>query len=546
MNVVGILLASACLLLIAYRFYGNYIARKFQIDNKNTTPAHKQKDGIDYEPTKKSVVLGHHFASIAGAGPIVGPIIAVSFGWIPALIWILIGGIFFGAVHDLASIMASLRHKGKSIGEIIQIYIGDFGKKLFLIFAFATLLLVIAVFADIVAKTFHAVPAAASSSVMLIGLALLFGFVMNRTRLPFWVLTVLGVSSMYGMIFLGEYFPLQFEYTTWIVILGGYIFFAAVTPVTALLQPRDYLSSFLLYGMMGLGIIGILFSNPEIQMDSTIHVKVETLGYLFPVLFVTIACGAISGFHSLVASGTTSKQIDREDDARVIGFGGMLIETLLAVIAVLAVVVMSRADFAGRLGDIGPVTLFSEGMGGFMASLGIPLALAISFVALTVSAFALTSLDTCTRLARFAIQEYFEDYEESPYSGLLQNRYASTGLVILFSAALLLTGQFDVLWPIFGSANQLLGALALLAATVWLAKKGGNPIFTLIPMVFMFAVTLLSLFLFAWSNFQNQGYTLGIVATLLFLLAIVLIIMAKNSLSEFYGKQKVQAKSEVL
>ncbi|MEX2639337.1 MAG: carbon starvation protein A [Balneolales bacterium] len=538
MSIIGILLTSAFILLLAYRYYGNFIARKLEIDDRNITPAHRQKDGIDYEPASKSVVLGHHFASIAGAGPIVGPIIAVSFGWIPALLWILIGGIFFGAVHDLASIMASLRHKGKSIGEIIQIYIGDFGKKLFLIFAFATLLLVIAVFADIVAKTFQAVPAAASSSVMFIGLALVFGLVLKRIALPLWLLTVAGVSLMYGLVFLGEVLPLQFSYGTWILILGGYIFIAAVTPVTTLLQPRDYLSSYLLYGMMGLGILGILFSNPTIQMESSVHFRVETLGYLFPVLFVTIACGAISGFHSLVASGTTSKQINKEDDARVIGFGGMLIETLLAVIAVLAVVVMTRSDFTGRLGEIGPVTLFSEGMGGFMAALGIPVAVAISFVALTVSAFALTSLDTCTRLARFAIQEYFEDQEASSVNTLLKDRYASTALVILFSAALLLTGQFDVLWPIFGSANQLLGALALLAATVWLAKKGINPIFTLIPMVFMFAVTLLSLFLFAWQNFQDQVYVLGIIATLLFTLAVVLIIMARNALAEFYGKKQ--------
>lgn len=545
MNVIGILLASACILLLAYRFYGNYIARKLQVDNKNITPAHNRNDGIDYEPAKKSVVLGHHFASIAGAGPIVGPIIAVSFGWIPALLWILIGGIFFGAVHDLASTMASLRHKGKSIGEIIHIYIGDFGKKLFLIFAFATLLLVIAVFADIVAKTFQAVPAAASSSVMFIGLALLFGLVMKRVRLPFWLLTVTGVSLMYALVFLGEHFPLQFGYGTWILILAAYIFVAAVTPVSTLLQPRDYLSSYLLYGMMFFGVAGILFSNPSIQMDASVHFRVETLGYLFPVLFVTIACGAISGFHSLVASGTTSKQIDKEDDARVIGFGGMLIETLLAVIAVLAVVVMTRADFSSRLGEIGPVTLFSEGMGGFMSALGIPLALAISFVALTVSAFALTSLDTCTRLARFAVQEYFEDQKDSPVYRLLQDRYASTALVILFSAALLLTGQFDVLWPIFGSANQLLGALALLAVTVWLAKKGINPVFTIIPMVFMFAVTLLSLSLFAWKNFQEQGYVLGIIAALLFMLAIVLIFMARNALSQFYSKKELKLREEV-
>ena len=530
---VSILLISGILLWFAYRFYGTWLSNKLGIDDKNVTPAHNQEDGVDYVPSKAPVVLGHHFASIAGAGPIVGPVIAVAFGWIPALLWILIGGIFFGAVHDLTSLMASIRHKGKSIGVVIKSYIGETGKNLFLVFAFATLLLIIAVFMDIVAKTFVSVPSAASASVMFMLLALVFGFVMKRYRIPFWLLTIAGVSIMYLMIWIGLEYPMNLGYSAWIGILVVYIFVAAVTPVNILLQPRDYLNSFLLYGMMLFGIVGILVMNPDIEMSGAVTFEVETLGYLFPVLFVTIACGAISGFHSLVASGTTSKQIDMESDAKKVGYGGMLIESMLAVVAVCSVIVMSREQYISSLATAGPVTLFSEGVGGFMAGIGIPIAFGISFVALTVSAFALTSLDTCTRLARFVVQEYAEGHSQAVSRFFAGNRFAGTLLVVLLGMALLLTGQFQELWPIFGSANQLLAALALLAVTVWLIKTGVNPVFTLVPMVFMFAVTLSSLFLFAWKNFASHSYTLGIVATILFMLSVALIFLAKKSLEGY-------------
>ncbi len=538
MSVLAILAGTIAILLSAYRFYGSFIARKLGIDNKNITPAHTHEDGVDYVPSNRFVVLGHHFASIAGAGPIVGPIIAVSFGWIPALLWILIGGIFFGAVHDITAMTASLRHQGKSIGEIIQQYIGDSGKKLFLIFAFATLLLVIAVFMDIVARTFVTVPAAASASVFFIILALLFGLIINRLGFKLWVSTIFGVGLLYFFVYLGELLPIEIGYASWIAILIAYIFLAAVTPISILLQPRDFLNSFLLYGMILFGIAGILIGNPRIEMTSSVQFQVENLGYLFPVLFVTVACGAISGFHSLVASGTTSKQINREEDVKMIGFGGMLIETLLAVIAVMAVAVMSRGDFAMRLVEAGPVTLFSEGLGGFISSIGIPVSVAISFVALTVSAFALTTLDTCTRLARFIIQEYAEDIPSAPVRSALQNRFAATFLVVLFSGMLLLTGQFEQLWPIFGSANQLLAALALLAGTVWLAKKNVNPLFTVIPMVFMFSVTLLSLLIFAWNQYQQNAWFLSLLSVSLFVLAVILVVMARNSLRKFYREEK--------
>lgn len=538
MSVLSILVVTIAILLSAYRFYGSFIARTLGIDNRNVTPAHTRKDGVDYVPSNRFMVLGHHFASIAGAGPIVGPIIAVYFGWIPALLWILVGGIFFGAVHDITSMTASLRHQGKSIGEIIHQYIGDAGKKLFLIFAFATLLLVIAVFMDIVARTFVTVPAAASASIFFILLALVFGVAINRLGSPLWLSTLFGVGLLYFFVYLGEVFPFQIGYGWWIAILIAYIFLAAVTPVSILLQPRDFLNSFLLYGMIFFGILGILMSNPRIEMSTSVQFHVENLGFLFPVLFVTVACGAISGFHSLVASGTTSKQINKEEDAKLIGFGGMLIETLLAVIAVMAVAVMTRGDFAARLIEAGPVTLFSEGLGGFISALGIPISVAVSFVALTVSAFALTTLDTCTRLARFIIQEYTEDLHRKPFRAVLQNHFAATFLVVLLSGLLLLTGQFEQLWPIFGSANQLLAALALLAGTVWLARKNINPFFTIIPMIFMFSVTLLSLLIFAWNQLQQDSWFLSVLSVALFVLAVILIMMARNSLHLFYKEQQ--------
>ncbi len=537
MSVLSILLVSVVLLISAYRYYGRFITSRLGIDNRNITPAHTNKDGIDFVPSNRFIVLGHHFASIAGAGPIVGPVIAIYFGWVPALIWILVGGIFFGAVHDITAMTASLRHDGKSIGEIIQSHIGLRGKRLFLIFALATLMLVIAVFLDIVSRTFVSVPEAATSSLLFILLALLFGFAIKRSPLPFWLITTTGIILMYLMVWLGSKFPVEISYNGWLYLLVVYIFLAAVTPVPILLQPRDFLNSFLLYGMILFGFAGVLISNPVIEMDYTVHFHVDSLGFLFPVLFVTVACGAISGFHSLVASGTTSKQIDREEDVKLIGFGGMLIETFLAVLAVMSVAIISRGDFIRRLDEVGPVTLFSEGLGRFISSIGIPPELAISFVALAVSAFALTTLDTCTRLARFFIQEYTEDLPAYSIRPIFQNRYSATIIVVLLSSSLLLSGQFAQLWPIFGSANQLLAALALLAVTVWLSNNSKYPLFTFLPMIFMFLATLTSLLLFAWNQYLMDNLFLSLFSLVLFLLAVVLVYMARNRLKKIKSEQ---------
>jgi carbon starvation protein len=535
MNLIILLSLSALILLIAYFTYGKFVAVKLKINNKNITPAHTLKDGIDYIPSKTPIVLGHHFASIAGAGPIVGPIIAVTFGWIPAVIWILVGGIFFGAVHDLTSMVASLRHGGKSIGVIIQKYIGKKGKRLFLVFSFATLILVIGVFADIIAKTFVVNPSVASASILFILLAIVFGLVhkiVKNKRGAFTVASIIGVVLMYFFVYVGIQVPFSLDYKVWVVLLMVYAFIASVTPVSFLLQPRDYLNSFLLYGLMILAVIGVLIANPEIKMDNQVELNTESLGYIFPVLFVTVACGAISGFHSLVASGTTSKQVNKEGDAKVIGFGGMLIESFLAIIAVGAVMVISRTEYASRLTLDGPVTMFADGLGGIISSTGISAGLATSFVALAVSAFALTTLDTCTRLARFTLQEFFEDVDSRPGKMLAKSRFLATSIVVLCAIFLLTSGEFATLWPIFGSANQMLAAMALLAVSVWLIKKKINPSFVLIPMFFMFAVTLSSLFLFAVKNYHDGIYILAVLAAVLFLLAMVLIYLAKKSLKK--------------
>lgn len=544
MNLIILLILSGTILLSAYFIYGKYISKKLKVNNSNITPAHKYEDGVDYIPSKTPVVLGHHFASIAGAGPIVGPIIAVTFGWIPAVIWIILGGVFFGAVHDITSMLASLRNEGKSIGVIIQRYIGQNGKQLFMIFSFSTLILIVAVFVDIIAKTFINNPGVATSSILFIGLAIIFGLInklSGNKKGAFIATSVVGVLLMYYFVYLGIQIPLVLSYNFWIVVLMAYAFMASVAPVSLLLQPRDYLCSFLLYGLMIIAVVGVFVANPQIQMDNQVQFNSSTLGYMFPVLFVTIACGAISGFHSLVASGTTSKQINKEKDAKLIGMGGMLIESFLAIISVGAVIVLTRAEYVSKIASHGPVTMFADGLGSIISSTGISEDFAVTFVALTVSAFALTTLDTCTRLARFTFQEYFESADNKTGHLFANNRYVATSIVVVLSVLLLLSGGFTTLWPIFGSANQLLAALALLAVSVWLIKSKINPAFVMIPMFFMFAVTLSSLFLIAMNSFNQGGYIIATIAGLLFMLSVVLIWLAKNSLKkELYKSELIK------
>ena len=532
-----ILIALACFLL-AYMTYARRLSKKWGVDNSQITPAHEKRDGVDYVPAKKPVLLGHHFASIAGAAPIIGPVTASEFGWIPVFVWIVLGSIFIGAVHDMGSIFSSVRHGGRSIAQVIDANIGRSGKQLFSIFAWLTLVLVIAAFMNVTADAFVSTPEAGSASILFIALAIVFGMVRQRTNLSLPALSVIGVALLLGCIFIGVNFPIELAASTWMWIFVFYIFVASVTPVWILLQPRDYLNSFLLYGILLGSFVGILIGNPSLELAGYTSFQTE-LGFMFPILFVTVACGAISGFHSLVSSGTTSKQLDQEKDTRAIGFGGMLIEGILAVIALIAASIITGGQASELLAEGGPVLLFAHGVGGFLNNFGIPTEIGIIFGSLTVAAFAMTTLDTATRLARFIFQEYFvpeEDEVGGKKPGIMGNMYFATFVTVIFAAALGLSGAWADIWPIFGSANQLLAALALLSLAVWLASRGIKNLHVIVPMVFMFAVTLTALVFVARDNFLDANYILGIMAVILFVLAIVLVRMAMGLLSPSEGK----------
>lgn len=524
MNSLTLLLISALILFIGYVFYGGYLAKKWGVDDTRKTPAHTKYDGVDYVPAKSPVLLGHHFASIAGAGPIVGPIQAAIFGWIPVALWVLIGSIFFGGVQDFGSLFASIRHEGKSIGEIIESNMGKKGKKLFALFAWLTLVLVVAAFANIVADNFVSTPQAASASIFFIVLAILFGIAVYRFKMPLIPASVVGVLMLFGCIYLGFLFPIALSKQTWIILLMIYIFIASVTPVWILLQPRDYLNSYLLYAMIIGALLGIVILRPEIQMDGFIGFNVGGQ-YLFPVLFVTVACGAISGFHSLVGSGTSSKQLYKESDAKKIGYGAMLIEGLLAIVALITVAYISNKQFGSLLGNGGPVNVFSEGIANFMASFGIPFGIGKTFTSLAISAFALTSLDTATRLGRFIFQEFFDtnglNNKEATKANPLSNMYVSTTITVVCSGLLAVMG-YEKIWPIFGSANQLLAAIALMAIAIWLANSNKSFKEFIIPIIFMFIVTIVSLCFNIKANI-GVNYALVIIAVLLLVLAIILI-----------------------
>ncbi len=546
MNGIILILIAIVFYAVAYRLYGKFISNKLKINPDTETPSHTLYDGVDYVPAKSPVLLGHHFASIAGAGPIVGPVIAAGFGWIPVYLWVLFGAVFIGGVHDYTTIIASIRHQSKSIGFIIEKYIGISGKKLFLIFAWATLVLVIAVFTIIVADTFTSIPAAGTSSILFMLLAILFGLSIYRLKIPLWIASIVGVVLLFSCIPLGEMFPLHLTKLTWQLILFGYIFIASVTPVWILLQPRDYLNSYFLYALMIGGIVGIFYASPNMNIPAVATFSLDKVGYLFPALFVTVACGAVSGFHSIVASGTTAKQLNKETDGKLIGYGGMLIEGVLAVLALIAVSALGGSQFTEILISKGPVTAFSIGVANFIESipfLSVTAATATNFVALAVAAFALTSLDTATRLGRYTFQEFFEISGSKEQSFLVKNRFAATTVTVLFGAALTFSGQTMAIWPVFGSANQLLAALALLAITVWVANLKENYLFVLIPMIFMFGVTLTALGMLFYTNISNDNYVLSFISVLLFLLAILLGI---KSYSVLLNKKPKELKEELI
>ncbi|MBN2120034.1 MAG: carbon starvation protein A [Candidatus Omnitrophica bacterium] len=505
MNSAFLLLIVLAALFLGYKIYGSVIFRLFGLNDARPTPAHAKNDGFDYVPAKNWFILfGHHFSSIAGAGPIVGPILAVSlWGWVPSVIWIVFGSIFIGAVHDFSALIVSVRSGGRSIADVSRETVSKRARVLFLIFVWIALALVITVFASICADTFVAEPKIATSSLGLIPLALIVGFLIYRARLPLFPATIIGITGIILLIFLGErvHFTLGIDNSKnlWMIILFVYAFFASIIPVNILLQPRDYISSFLLFAGLILGSAGILITRPPMVGPAFVSFK-SSQGNLVPMLFVTVACGAISGFHSLVASGTTSKQLPNESAAKKVGFGGMLLEGFLATIALITVsVAFSKA---------GPVTVFSQGFGQITRPL---LGNYGAFLAtLILNAFILTTLDTATRINRYITEELLG----------LKNYFLSTLLVVLFSAYLAFSGGWKILWQMFGISNQLVAALALIVLTVWLMNKGKNFFYLLIPAVFMLFVTLSALFLKLSGFIADKNAGLIVVTLCLLLLGI--------------------------
>ena len=525
-----VVLVGCAILVVGYIFYGGWLAKQWGVDDTKTTPAHELEDGMDYVPAKAPVLMGHHFSSIAGAGPINGPIQAAVFGWLPCMLWILIGGIFFGAVHDYGALFASIRHKGQSLGEVVAANIGDRAKKLFLVFSYLTLVLVVAAFASIVAGTFEAkyteagaVDVAASAtnasvamiSILFILMAIVFGLLVYRRGAPLSVATVAGVIGIVICLVIGlNFHPVYLSNTVWMWIIAVYILVASVAPVWILLQPRDYLSSFLLYGMMviaavgviGAGLTGADAAHMDMPAFTAFNDPITKLGTMFPALFVTIACGAISGFHSLVGSGTTAKQLDHERDAKPIAYGGMLIECALALISLSAVSFIWQ-DYLDGLRT--PTQVFATGISKMVASipgLAATQPTVSALLVLTVSAFCLTSLDTATRLARYMFQEFWlkpgETYKDvTGIKATLCNPIVATAITVVLGVGLGMTG-YSKIWPLFGAANQLLAGLALLTVCAWLGNIGRNNKMFYIPMVFMMIVTI-------WSLFQTVTNRIG-------------------------------------
>lgn len=506
---------SALILVVAYLFYGRYLVKTWGIDPKATTPAVAKEDGTDFVPTNKWSVFAHQFSSIAGAGPVTGPVMAMMFGWLPAFLWVIVGGVFFGAVQDFGALYASVKTEGKSMGQIIEKYIGRKGKKLFFLFCWIFTLIVIAAFADMVAGTFNGISAdgaklapnasAASISILYVFVAMAFGLFLKKVKLEGLPKVILGVALIIAMLALGIMFPVYATKTTWIYVVFVYIFFASVTPMWLLKTPRDYLTTFLFIGMIVAAVIGVFVSNPTITTPAFAGFKSASGSYIFPTLFVTIACGAVSGFHSLVSSETSSKLVENEKDMLQVGYGSMLLESLLAILVIVIVGALPNLKASGvldstlanmALADTAtPFTKFSAGVTGLVAQLGLPQSWGLCIMTMFVSALALTSLDAVARISRMSFQEFFEVEEGQEPSGLvkvLTNKYVST-IISLVCGYLLSLGGYVNIWPLFGSANQLLAAMVLISLAVFLKVTGRKGFMLYIPMVLMFIVTMTAL-----------------------------------------------------
>lgn len=558
MNGLVIVLIGIVVLAAGYLLYGRWLARKWGIDPKAKTPAYTHEDGQDYVPSSKFTVFSHQFSSIAGAGPVTGPILASVFGWIPVMLWLLVGGLFFGAVQDFGALYASVKNEGKSMGMIIEKYIGKFGRKLFMLFCWLFTLLVIAAFTDMVAGTFvgkgvegmsadtsYANASAASISMLFIVVAVIFGLIQKRVgKMNEIVRAIVAVALLVGMFALGMKLPLYATKSTWIYIVMAYLFLASVMPMWLLMQPRDYMTTFMLLGMIGGAVIGVFVAHPSMKLNAFNGFNVNG-SYLFPTLFVTIACGAVSGFHSLVSSGTSSKTISNEKDMPMVGYGAMVVESLLGIVA-LVVVGAVAVDGTKPVGT--PFAIFSSGVAGFLEKLGLPVQVATVFMTMCVSALALTSLDSVARIGRMSFQELFlgdtTDTSRMPvWQKILTNKYFAT-VITLFFGYLLTLGGYNNVWPLFGSANQLLAALVLITLAVFLKTTGRTGWTLYAPMFIMLAVTSTALVQKTISLVKNMvaGNATVLVDGLQFIVAILLMVLgvlvAASCLKKLFTSKK--------
>lgn len=535
----GLMLLGIALVVCAcgYFIYGRWLVRLWGVDPNARTPAYVHEDGNDYVPSSKFTVFAHQFSSITGAGPVTGPIIAAMFGWAPVMLWLMIGGIFFGAVQDFTALYASVKNEGKSMGMLIEQYIGKTGKKMFLLFSWLFTLLVTAAFADIVASTFNgfkadgglATPnaAAASISMLYIVVAIAFGYFLKKCPLAEGPKLAVAIVLMIAMLWAGIEYPLYYDKTTWLYVVFAYMFMAAVMPMWLLMEPRDYLSVFLLLGMIASGVIGVIFTNPSIELPAFNGFVVNGQP-LFPILFITIACGAVSGFHSLVSSGTSSKTVSNEKDMLFIGYGSMLIESILAVVSL---IVVGAAATGGVMPKGTPFQIFAGAVGGFMGMFGLSAHVATCVITMCVSALALTTLDSVGRIGRMCFQELFTSGKPEEMSGfqkLMTNKYFATVITLFFGYLLCLGGYMNV-WPLFGAANQLCAALVFISLSVFLKVTGRQGWMLYVPMGFMFAATMsaLAMSIYGIVNKLVTGAPFGILTDgLQLVVAIALIILA--------------------
>ena len=542
MNGLVIILIGIVALGAGYLFYGRWLAKKWGIDPNAKTPAYTHEDGEDYVPSSRFTVFSHQFSSIAGAGPVTGPILASVFGWVPVLLWLIIGGLFFGAVQDFGALYASVKNEGKSMGMIIEKYIGKTGRKLFMLFCWLFTLLVIAAFTDMVAGTFvgkgvdgmtaetsYANSAAASISMLFIVVAVVFGLIQKHVgKMNEVVKAVVAIALLVAMFAVGMALPICTTKSAWIYIVMAYLFLASVMPMWLLMQPRDYMTTFMLLGMIIGAVVGVLVAHPAMQLNAFNGFTVNGSS-LFPTLFVTIACGAVSGFHSLVSSGTSSKTISNEKDMSMVGYGAMVVESLLGIVSL---VVVGAVAVNGTKPDGTPFAIFSSGVAGFLEKLGLPVQVATVFMTMCVSALALTSLDSVARIGRM-----------SPLQRVLTNKYFAT-VITLFFGYLLTLGGYNNVWPLFGSANQLLAALVLIALAVFLKTTGRTGWTLYIPMFAMLAVTFTALIQKTIALVKNiaGGQATFLVDGLQFIVAVLLMVLgvlvAFSCLKKLFGKNR--------